>query len=254
MGIFYPRLFILRILRINVIRAKIAIMRFAKGEIYHVYIRGVEGRNIFLNKRDFERFLLGLKEFNTSRFVELRRIKEEADHVDPPVGKRMARKLASVLNYILMKNHIHLLVCCKDEKDLSRFLMKNFSGYTKYFNKKHKRRGVLFDGRSKSKHIKSEAQLDVAIKYVSLNGLDFDFPEWRSGNLKNIKGARNALLNYPWSGLQEILGRKEYDIIDKQLIKDFIPDSEAFLDLLLKWSSRDFEDNIDLFIEFGGST
>lgn len=236
------------------IRIILSIMRFASGELYHIYIRGVEGRNIFLGRADYERFLLGLREFNISRFVELRRLKEEAGQRDPPVGRRMAKPLASVLNYILMKNHIHLLILCKNREDLSKFLMKNFAGYTKYFNKRHDRNGVLFDGRSKAKHIKSEAQLDVIIRYISLNALDFDFLEWREGGVRNVKRACNVLLNYPWSGLQEILGREDYGIIDKQVIKDFIPSPVAFLDSLLQWSSRDFESNIDLFIESRGST
>jgi putative transposase len=43
------------------------------------------------------------------------------------------------------------------------------SGYAKYFNFKHKRSGVLFQGPFKAVHIKSNEQLLHASIYVSLN-------------------------------------------------------------------------------------
>lgn len=37
---------------------------FATGEYYHIYNRGVDKRNIFLDNKDYVRFLTGMKEFN----------------------------------------------------------------------------------------------------------------------------------------------------------------------------------------------
>ncbi len=39
-------------------------IRFAEGETYHVYNRGVEKRNIFLDNEDYFRFIHDLFEFN----------------------------------------------------------------------------------------------------------------------------------------------------------------------------------------------
>jgi putative transposase len=121
-------------------------MRFAKGEFYHIYNRGVEGRDIFLDDYDYKRFMHGLSAFNVDALVRLRD-DIKTDHVSAEY------KLASVLSYVLMKNHVHLLVRCNGEARLSQFLQKLFGGYTMYFNVKYSRKGVLFQGKSKSKHI-----------------------------------------------------------------------------------------------------
>src|SRR3990172_6063231 len=39
---------------------------FANGEYYHIYNRGVDKRDIFVGKFDFERFLQSMEEFNTN--------------------------------------------------------------------------------------------------------------------------------------------------------------------------------------------
>lgn len=225
-------------------------MRFAEGEIYHIYTRGVEKRNIFMDNADYERFLLGLKEFNSLRSITLREVKDKTDTDQRGLQREnLDKKICSVLNYILMKNHIHLLILCKNSKNLSRFLMKNFMGYTNYFNNKYDRSGVLFQGRSKSKHITSDAQLDVMLKYISLNALDYKFPEWREGKIENISAGEKELFNYQWSGIQEILGEKDYEIIDKEAIKDFVSDPREFLKSIFEWSARDFAQEGNIFIE-----
>lgn len=224
-------------------------MRFAKDEIYHIYIRGVEGRDIFMELADYRRFLLGLKEFNNACSVTLREFKNTDKRSLEKDNWQQKRKLVSVLKYILMRNHIHLLLFCTDPGDLSNFLKKNFMGYTNYFNAKYDRSGVLFQGRSKSKHITSEAQLEVILKYIPLNALDYRYIEWRKGKIKNIKAAKKTLLNYRWSSLQEILAKKDYGIIDKNLTKKFILKPEDFFESLIRWSSRDFDMGSEYFLE-----
>ena len=39
---------------------------YNNGDYYHVYNRGVEKRRIFMCDKDYERFLLSMKEFNTA--------------------------------------------------------------------------------------------------------------------------------------------------------------------------------------------
>ena len=39
---------------------------FASGELYHIYNRGVDKRNIVKDTTDSERFLRSIKEFNTT--------------------------------------------------------------------------------------------------------------------------------------------------------------------------------------------
>ena len=45
--------------------------QFVENEIYHIYNRGVEKRDIFLNENDYLRFIQGLYEFNDENSVTL---------------------------------------------------------------------------------------------------------------------------------------------------------------------------------------
>ncbi len=220
-------------------------MRFAEGEIYHIYSKGVDGRNIFNSAIDYKRFLLGLRAFNNISSVELRRY-NSTERVVPHMPQE---SLVSILSYILMKNHVHFLIKCVDAQKMAKFLNKIFAAYTTYFNLKYNRKGVLFQSRSKSKHIYNDGYLQVMLQYIILNSLDEHFPEWRWGKLRNIRSARKILINYPWSSLAEMSGKTNNFIIDKDLVSDFIDDPSGFLDSLLFWSSRDFEKNNEFFLE-----
>jgi hypothetical protein len=52
---------------------------FAVGEYYHLYNRGTDKRAIFIDKNDYEHFLLLMYICNTTRSIELRRIGEDFD-------------------------------------------------------------------------------------------------------------------------------------------------------------------------------
>jgi len=42
-------------------------LNFYNNEYYHIYNRGVDKRDIFIDERDYERFLRSIKEFNSSK-------------------------------------------------------------------------------------------------------------------------------------------------------------------------------------------
>ena len=42
-------------------------VRFAEGEFYHIYNRGVDKRPIFLDIEDMKRFYQSMEEFNTKK-------------------------------------------------------------------------------------------------------------------------------------------------------------------------------------------
>lgn len=55
-------------------------IQFQNGEHYHIYNRGVDGRNVFVEKNDYVRFLRSMREFNTSESfggLYLKSIKEK---------------------------------------------------------------------------------------------------------------------------------------------------------------------------------
>ena len=214
----------------------ISVMRFVVGEFYHVYNRGVEGRNIFLEDADYRRFLKALLAFNADQSIELR-FQQNTEIVSPK------ERLASLTSYALMPNHVHLLFHCINEKNLSLFLQKIFIGYTMYFNAKYERKGVLFQGRSKSKHISDDRYLKHLFDYIHLNPLDSIMPEWRTHGIANVSAAKTALMEYKWSSLHGILNQKQDSILDYGLISELFPDRQDLLKSMLEWSSEKLENS-----------
>ena len=146
--------------------------RFGDGEFYHVCNRGVDKRDVFLDSRDFDRFLQGLDEFNTREPLGglYARSLIEFPKRRRPTSKIDYEKLVDIVCYCLNPNHFHLLLRQLVDGGVSEFL-KRLGGYTKYFNHRYKRSGVLFQGKSKTVHVVSNEQLLHTSAYINLNGL-----------------------------------------------------------------------------------
>ncbi len=221
-------------------------MRFASGEYYHIYNRGVEKRDIFLDENDYQRFLKGLSIFNLDldKKLILNRVK-----VDIEIAYKRPSTLASIICYVLMKNHIHLLVRCNEEVKLSKLLQKIFIGYTMYFNAKYNHSGVLFQGRSRSKHIDKQVYLSHLFNYIHLNHLDYSQSDWRTNSMHDIDAARKIITEYPWSSLGKILSSEKDPILDKELIAELFPNSKDVLTSAIDWSYRDLQSEKGLLLE-----
>jgi len=113
------------------------------GALYHVTSRGNEQRAIFRSDRDRKAFLGFL-------------------------GETVRRFGWSVTAYVLMTNHFHL-VFQTPEPNLSRGMHWLNSTYAGWFNRTHKRRGHLFEGRFKAFLIEKEPYFAEVLRYVVLN-------------------------------------------------------------------------------------
>ena len=139
------------------------------GEYYHIYNRGVDKRNIFSDQNDFFRFFQSLEEFNTPEPIgsifenSFRKKPESLGH---PMSKS---KLVEFVCYCVNPNHYHFILKQVRDGGIEKFMQKFGNGYTKYFNNKHERSGVLFQGKFKSKHIGSNEYLLHLSSYVNLN-------------------------------------------------------------------------------------
>ena len=134
-------------------------------EIYHIYNRGVDKRDIFQNENDLNRFFSSLIEFNSSEpigsihersFVKDKTIKNED-------------KLVNIVAYCLNPNHFHLMLQQEKDGGISEFMKRLAGGYTGYFNEKHKRSGSLFQGKFKSNHVNTDNYLKHLSAYINLN-------------------------------------------------------------------------------------
>lgn len=133
-------------------------------EFYHVFNRGVDKRETFLDKEDYLRFYQTLNLFNTLEPVinfDSARIKSLKNNLN--------EKLVEIKAYALLPNHYHLIVKQISEGGLSEFMRRISTGYTSYFNQKNARSGALFQGRFKRVHISSDEQYNYLFAYVNEN-------------------------------------------------------------------------------------
>ena len=111
--------------------------------IYHVMLRGNDGKPIFFSEEDKCRMCLLLQE-GVERFGH------------------------SIHSFCFMTNHIHLAIQVGDVS-ISRIIQNLAFRYTRYINKKHKRIGHLFQGRFKSIVIDGNCYFKELVRYIHLN-------------------------------------------------------------------------------------
>lgn len=71
--------------------------------------------------------------------------------------------------YIIMTNHVHLLVTPMKEHGVSQMMQALGRRYVYYINKTYKRTGTLWEGRYKSSLIDSDRYLFTCMRYIELN-------------------------------------------------------------------------------------
>jgi len=71
--------------------------------------------------------------------------------------------------YILMTNHVHLLVTPMVEYGISQMMQSLGRRYVYYINKLYKRTGTLWEGRYKSSLVDSDRYLLTCMRYIELN-------------------------------------------------------------------------------------
>ena len=81
----------------------------------------------------------------------------------------LKKKLVNFICYRLNSNHYHLLLEQVADNGISEFMKRLGGGYTRYFNEKYKRSGVLFQGVFKSSNINSDEYLKHLSVYINLN-------------------------------------------------------------------------------------
>jgi putative transposase len=71
--------------------------------------------------------------------------------------------------YVLMTNHVHLLITPHTEDGISKTMQMLGRYYVQYFNFTHKRTGTLWEGRYKASLVDSEAFALTCYRYIELN-------------------------------------------------------------------------------------
>lgn len=75
----------------------------------------------------------------------------------------------AVYGYVLMTNHVHLLVGAQAAGAVSRMMQALGRRYVRPFNARHGRTGTLWEGRYKSCLVDSDRYLMACLRYIELN-------------------------------------------------------------------------------------
>ena len=157
---------------------------FRSGHYYHIYNRGVNKQEIFLDAQDYHNFLkrlllvLGVKTklaLGTSRINAL------------PEGA------FSVIAYCLMPNHFHLLVRQNTNLGIDKLMLKVSTSYAIYFNKKYGRVGPLYQDSFKAKLVEQDSYLTYLSAYIHNNPAEPLI--WEFSSLQDYLGTRKGELS-----------------------------------------------------------
>jgi putative transposase len=80
-----------------------------------------------------------------------------------------ARHNCQIHAYVLMTNHVHLLVTPADEDSIPRLMQALGRRYVRYVNKAYGRTGTLWEGRYKACLVQSDSYLLACQRYIELN-------------------------------------------------------------------------------------
>lgn len=146
-------------------------IQFQTGEYYHIYNRGVDKRDIFLDENDFIRFLRSVREFNGIEPIgSLYELDFKRKEAKLPIGSlASSERLIEIVSYCLSPNHYHFLIKQLTDDGIKKYFHKLGTSYTNYFNKKYSRSGSLFQGTYKATHVKRYGYLLKLLVYVSCN-------------------------------------------------------------------------------------
>lgn len=227
--------------------ARNSIKQYAPDSFYHIYNRGVEKRDIFLDDQDYSVFLSYLKTYLLPKnTAELNKAVQssEANYKE----KARALQLLNLNNfsgeielhcYSLIPNHFHFLVKQREENSIDSFFNSLGTRYTMYFNRKYHRVGKLYQGVYKAVLVESDEQLLHLSRYIHLNPINFkksSVVEWEKVTLPNSFPEYLGRRKTEWIKTDQILSyfnktdpRSDYlsfvkNYLDPDLIKNLMID------------------------------
>lgn len=214
----------------------------ANDEIYHIYNRGVDKRDVFLDDQDRFRFVHDLFEFNDTVPAG----KWHESEIGSPNMRPKRDTVVDVLAFCLMPNHFHLMLRQKQEHGVSEFMKKLGIGYTYYFNKRYNRDGSLFQGKYKLVHIAEQNHFQHLPYYIHLNPLDLIYPDWRDGTITDTEKALRFLEQYRWSSYLDYAGKKNFpSVTQREFLAYTLESPDKQRQNMMEWVQREEFENIE---------
>ncbi len=114
------------------------------GQAHHVILRGNNRQALFYGDPDRQQMLAVL-------------------------GEVAAQHGVAVHAYVLMDNHVHLLLTPSTAEALSRMMQALGRRYVGWFNARHQRSGTLWEGRFRAGLIEGDRHLLACMRYIESN-------------------------------------------------------------------------------------
>jgi putative transposase len=105
----------------------------------------------------------------------------------------------AVHGYVLMDNHLHLLLTPESDTGIGLMMQALGRGYVRHFNRRHGRSGTLWEGRYRSALIQAERHLLACMVYIDLNPV-------RAGMVQQAE-------DYPWSSHGHCVGLRQDPLV-----------------------------------------
>ena len=162
----------------------------APGALQHIIARGIEGCKIFKTNADYSDFLERL-------------------------GKIVKETGTRCLAWALMPNHFHLLLKT-GRAPISHVMLRLLTGYAVTFNRRHRRKGHLFQNRYKSILCQEDTYFMELVRYIHLNPL-------RAELVKDMK----TLGQYSYCGHSVLMGKYSNDWQDTEAVLRLFADKAS---------------------------
>jgi REP-associated tyrosine transposase len=177
------------------------------GIAQHVIQRGNDRKSCFYRDSDYLRYLQALRELSV-------------------------REHCAVHAYVLMTNHVHLLVTPEATGQISRMMQSLGRRYVRYVNDRYHRTGTLWEGRYKASAVDSETYLLSCYRYIELNPVrarmvaepgDYRWSSYSANALGALDPAIRAHPTYLALGEDAAAGHAAY----RALVADAIPEQDV---------------------------
>ncbi len=220
--------------------------QFVEGEYYHLYNRGNSKQVIFLDDQDRDRFVKLLYLCNSRKSINFREdiVRRKIDAFDYDRGD----PIVSIGAWVLMSNHFHVFITIPaksnslpeldfKKNEVSIFMQKVLTSYSKYFNKKYGRTGGLFETNFKSSHTNTDNYTKYIFSYIHLNPLKLIQKNWKDKGVKDLKKAISFLSKYEWSSYSDYtkVKRKQNKILSIKDFPDYFGNPNVFKEEIFEW-------------------
>lgn len=143
-------------------------------EVYHVFSKSIAGFVIFNSDAEYGRMMQAVRYCQIEKLpiklaMLIKNCKRTKKSVEDCILGFKGKKIVDIIAYCIMPTHFHFVLRPIKEKSISVFLNNLLNSYTRYFNLRHKRKGPLWEGRSKKVLVESDEQLLHLTRYIHLN-------------------------------------------------------------------------------------